>query len=162
MGFIHDTDADPGESRAATISPGVRKYILTRANSEFDRVMRSIRADQKRSPTKSAPSKNTCCNPNYYDCHCPFPNDGLALLASSPPVRVTPKTPPPLAADRRCPQPPRPDPPLAPAAATAARLAASSRGKGPGARAPMGGNPPEYMCTTLPPLYPDDRGAPLR
>ena len=94
VGFIHDTDADPGESRAATISPGVRKYILSRANSEFDRVMRSIRADQKKKTTKSAPSKNTCCNPNYYDCHCPFPDDGLALLASSPPVRVTPKTPP--------------------------------------------------------------------
>ena len=114
MGFIHDTDADPSETRAAKISAGLKKYIVSRANSEFSRVLASINRDRDQAKKTDHPKNEpaTCCNPNLYDCHCPFPDDGLAVLASLPPVRVTPSVPPPPSSDRRCGAPPRTDPPL--------------------------------------------------
>lgn len=111
--FIHDLDTDPGETRAAVVSAGARKYLLSRADTEYARVMRSIDADRKRKSPRVQPSEITCCNPNHYDCHCPFPADGLVTLASEPPTRLTPGAPPPVAADARCGQPARADPPLA-------------------------------------------------
>ncbi len=110
--FIHDTDADPGETRAAVISAGVKKYILSRANSDFTRVMKSVNADRARPPGPRNNKPATCCNPNFYDCHCPFPVDGLTILASSPPLRLRPATMPLSSADPRCSAPPRNDPAL--------------------------------------------------
>ena len=86
MGFIHDTDADPSETRAAKISAGLKKYVVSRANSEFSRVLASINRDRDQAKKNDHPKNEpaTCCNPNLYDCHCPFPDDGLAVLASLP------------------------------------------------------------------------------
>ena len=88
VGFIQDTDADPSETRAAKISGGLKKYIVSRANSEFSRVLASINRDRDQAKKTDHPKNEpaTCCNPNLYDCHCPFPDDGLAVLASLPPV----------------------------------------------------------------------------
>jgi len=112
VGFIHDTDADPSETRPAKVSAGLKKYVLSRANSDSSRVLASINRDRAKKNDRPKNEPATCCNPNFYDCHCPFPSDGLAVLASVPPVRMQPSVSPPLATDRRCTAPPRTDPPL--------------------------------------------------
>lgn len=110
--FIHDTEKDPFETRAASVTAGLKKYLLSRANSAFDSAMTSVQKDQKAEIAKPTVETAICCNRNFYDCHCPFPEGGIDLLASSPPVRVTPREPPPPTSDERCDAPARTDPPL--------------------------------------------------
>lgn len=107
IGLVVDLDADPSEAVAmqamSTVPQNLTSALLAQAKAAVAAKLASISVDRQRYKIANFPhAPGPCCNPNHYDCSCPFPSDGLALLASSAPVRVTPVVPPGVGADPRC------------------------------------------------------------
>lgn len=86
-GTVYDILADPTESKPISGPSGHLAFLRSKAASALAAIRESIRRESAASTSKSRQS-STCCNPNAFDCYCPFPSNGLHLLQHYPPVLI--------------------------------------------------------------------------
>ncbi|KAK7233302.1 sulfuric ester hydrolase [Aureococcus anophagefferens] len=109
---IFDLEARPDESKPANLPANVAAAVRGRAyaaNEAFFASQDWPKSEQVHVTSwtwrhfpeddRGPPLVATCCDKRRLDCHCPFPADGLATLARSPPVEFARAAP---GADPRC------------------------------------------------------------